>query len=116
MLFSVTGSFRSAPLRNQIIRSEEHTSELQSPCNLVCRLLLEKNLFNACRSEIRWAADRCYPLTPGLCEVRWWLDGNVSPTVIAMLSGQQEKFFFFFFKTRAPPGFHPFPRRSVFLA
>src|SRR5256885_7286420 len=27
------------PLRH---RSEEHTSELQSPCNLVCRLLLEK--------------------------------------------------------------------------
>src|SRR5205807_8368057 len=25
-----------------IARSEEHTSELQSPCNLVCRLLLEK--------------------------------------------------------------------------
>src|SRR5688500_19940689 len=25
------------------IRSEEHTSELQSPCNLVCRLLLETN-------------------------------------------------------------------------
>src|SRR2546426_6217661 len=25
-----------------IVRSEEHTSELQSPCNLVCRLLLEK--------------------------------------------------------------------------
>src|SRR5256885_8393418 len=28
--------WRTAP------RSEEHTSELQSPCNLVCRLLLEK--------------------------------------------------------------------------
>src|SRR3989454_2916551 len=26
----------------KILRSEEHTSELQSPCNLVCRLLLEK--------------------------------------------------------------------------
>src|SRR5256885_10443259 len=26
----------------EIHRSEEHTSELQSPCNLVCRLLLEK--------------------------------------------------------------------------
>src|SRR5256885_12417873 len=25
-----------------VARSEEHTSELQSPCNLVCRLLLEK--------------------------------------------------------------------------
>src|SRR5256885_4905857 len=29
-----------------IIRSEEHTSELQSPCNLVCRLLLEKKKFH----------------------------------------------------------------------
>src|SRR2546426_6016331 len=28
--------------RNYAPRSEEHTSELQSPCNLVCRLLLEK--------------------------------------------------------------------------
>src|SRR2546426_1434720 len=27
---------------NDNARSEEHTSELQSPCNLVCRLLLEK--------------------------------------------------------------------------
>src|SRR2546426_6747116 len=33
------------------MRSEEHTSELQSPCNLVCRLLLEKKKkteYNAC--------------------------------------------------------------------
>src|SRR3989454_6528072 len=29
-------------LVNPLWRSEEHTSELQSPCNLVCRLLLEK--------------------------------------------------------------------------
>src|SRR2546426_5548123 len=27
---------------HEVDRSEEHTSELQSPCNLVCRLLLEK--------------------------------------------------------------------------
>src|SRR5256885_6450987 len=33
-----TAGFR----RSAIGRSEEHTSELQSPCNLVCRLLLEK--------------------------------------------------------------------------
>src|SRR2546426_8669040 len=32
---SVTGALDTS-------RSEEHTSELQSPCNLVCRLLLEK--------------------------------------------------------------------------
>src|SRR5256885_8320383 len=30
------------PYDDAKIRSEEHTSELQSPCNLVCRLLLEK--------------------------------------------------------------------------
>src|SRR5688500_19774926 len=29
-------------LEQRKLRSEEHTSELQSPCNLVCRLLLEK--------------------------------------------------------------------------
>src|SRR6266446_1999923 len=35
-------------------RSEEHTSELQSPCNLVCRLLLEKKkrTINASRRRI----------------------------------------------------------------
>src|SRR2546426_6975914 len=65
-LFPYTTLFRSrtarhrrrAPLRSPVgsahdevrcasasaarVRSEEHTSELQSPCNLVCRLLLEK--------------------------------------------------------------------------
>src|SRR5205807_8884295 len=58
-LFPYTTLFRSAPsgpvhqppaggrgrLRRAAAgcaRSEEHTSELQSPCNLVCRLLLEK--------------------------------------------------------------------------
>src|SRR5256885_10879899 len=30
-------------------RSEEHTSELQSPCNLVCRLLLEKKIAQTLR-------------------------------------------------------------------
>src|ERR1039457_1920622 len=34
------------------LRSEEHTSELQSPCNLVCRLLLEKKS-NARALELR---------------------------------------------------------------
>src|SRR2546426_4105463 len=32
----------AAPDHPWLKRSEEHTSELQSPCNLVCRLLLEK--------------------------------------------------------------------------
>src|SRR5205807_7846799 len=44
---------RGAPLEDEVpyneerpARSEEHTSELQSPCNLVCRLLLEKKKKN----------------------------------------------------------------------
>src|SRR5256885_15783152 len=37
------GVFKVIRLRDGLyLRSEEHTSELQSPCNLVCRLLLEK--------------------------------------------------------------------------
>src|SRR2546426_6927267 len=35
-----------------VFRSEEHTSELQSPCNLVCRLLLEKKKHQHCRAQI----------------------------------------------------------------
>src|SRR3989454_3812369 len=34
-------------LADRVARSEEHTSELQSPCNLVCRLLLEKKKIGA---------------------------------------------------------------------
>src|SRR5256885_5412896 len=39
-------------------RSEEHTSELQSPCNLVCRLLLEKkknNQIALCHRDMNYA-------------------------------------------------------------
>src|SRR5256885_11047217 len=36
------GRFISGNAGALLTRSEEHTSELQSPCNLVCRLLLEK--------------------------------------------------------------------------
>src|SRR2546426_5638242 len=44
-IFRATAFFRSGT------RSEEHTSELQSPCNLVCRLLLEKKKQNIEPSE-----------------------------------------------------------------
>src|SRR5256885_3162937 len=37
-------------------RSEEHTSELQSPCNLVCRLLLEKKNTGHTRMHSAWWA------------------------------------------------------------
>src|SRR5256885_5177762 len=43
-------------------RSEEHTSELQSPCNLVCRLLLEKKKKVA--KLLLWARS---PAAPSCC-------------------------------------------------
>src|SRR5256885_6773693 len=48
LAFGVTAQAKEEKHEEQTInaadvpRSEEHTSELQSPCNLVCRLLLEK--------------------------------------------------------------------------
>src|SRR2546426_4412328 len=69
-LFPYTTLFRSATLtfngwkeigwkKAQIgqIRSEEHTSELQSPCNLVCRLLLEKKNYDVPTKEPGNSAD-----------------------------------------------------------
>src|SRR2546426_4251712 len=43
MLNNIPAIGTSSPVFDEkMLRSEEHTSELQSPCNLVCRLLLEK--------------------------------------------------------------------------
>src|SRR5256885_8237501 len=39
------GAARRVIATGAAARSEEHTSELQSPCNLVCRLLLEKKKY-----------------------------------------------------------------------
>src|SRR5256885_12482904 len=44
-LTSSAGSRTEGDCRPSLSRSEEHTSELQSPCNLVCRLLLEKKKY-----------------------------------------------------------------------
>src|ERR1039457_7673274 len=48
-------------------RSEEHTSELQSPCNLVCRLLLEKK-----KQKIQNHTSDHEPPSPTVCVSRMW--------------------------------------------
>src|SRR5205807_7659169 len=45
-------------------RSEEHTSELQSPCNLVCRLLLEKKKRTSTTHAAVTSATATPPKTP----------------------------------------------------
>src|SRR2546427_7796637 len=50
------GSGRGAPpvFRVASLRSEEHTSELQSQSNLVCRLLLEKKKTSNVKAVVKW--------------------------------------------------------------
>src|SRR5207244_5895421 len=45
---------RARSERDIVVRSEEHTSELQSPDHLVCRLLLEKKKLNAISTWDIW--------------------------------------------------------------
>src|ERR1022692_631791 len=84
---------------NWAFRSEEHTSELQSPCNLVCRLLLEKKkkkIYHlAVSSELR--ANRL-----------------ASGTTIAVAATAAEETFFFFLMIRRPPRSTLFPYTTLF--
>src|SRR2546426_1220551 len=54
-----------AELQAPRVRSEEHTSELQSPCNLVCRLLLEK------KKTISFSARAIQTSTNYICKCSW---------------------------------------------
>src|SRR2546426_801877 len=83
-------------------RSEEHTSELQSPCNLVCRLLLEKK--KTAGSSYRFAP--C--VLPARQFVRPWyrlfFDRPMRRTL----------FVFFFLMIRRPPRSTLFPYTTLF--
>src|SRR5256885_5617255 len=64
---------RRAALIQSWLRSEEHTSELQSPCNLVCRLLLEKKKkYKTLSTEIGLKEERLPPSVPLVAAVRQW--------------------------------------------
>src|ERR1022692_4114867 len=96
-------------------RSEEHTSELQSPCNLVCRLLLEKKKNKRQPKAARKPAqDRSY------------LHGMVHPptyhtppfNALILRAGTLSCFlrssFFFFLMIRRPPRSTLFPYTTLF--
>src|ERR1039457_985476 len=80
-----------------ISRSEEHTSELQSPCNLVCRLLLEKKknhgqprtAHTQTRTRGTWSQRQISPRRP-LSAPREVSSRNLFPAHLLAL------FFFFF--------------------
>src|ERR1039457_546258 len=112
-LFPYTTLFRSVcrrpgdgcgfgPALRRALRSEEHTSELQSPCNLVCRLLLEKK--NTTQPGLRRHAARRYAAGttaitfPRRASLLPWSPRTTSFCVSALF-----RWLFFFFLKGGPP-------------
>src|ERR1039457_185728 len=125
-LFPYTTLFRSMypqkkPRTNRSIkpgkkpgRSGEHTSELQSPCNLVCRLLLEKK-----KNKTDHITVIHYGRRHTLSGARRSLDADptIQPRPVVHLSRQHRAcyfFFFFFLMTRRPPNSPLFPHPALF--
>src|SRR5580658_3796930 len=99
----------SNPARSRgVSRSEEHTSELQSPCNLVCRLLLEKKKMATALFRRR------------IVEKTFLFGGRATSRKIVdlypnnVLCGKSPPFFFFFLMIRRPPRSTLFPYTTLF--
>src|ERR1039457_2082362 len=95
-------------------RSEEHTSELQSPCNLVCRLLLEKN---KCKDRldggtVAVGASRD-ALVRGMCAGVFVLYAKCMRILACFLALQLE-LLVFFLMIRRPPRSTLFPYTTLF--
>src|SRR3954462_4401602 len=94
-------------------RSEEHTSELQSHDNLVCRLLLEKKRSRAGSASCWWrdrrgAGGRRDVCGSGPCAA---IARAEQPTRLAAFAAVPV---FFFLKDPAPPEIYPFPPQGPF--
>src|ERR1035438_6454075 len=96
----------------QMMRSEEHTSELQSLRHLVCRLLLEKNKLNLAHSIscICWPGDLRAALSQ--CQCTRERPPAARCTIEASMPPHYTKIFFFY--DDGTPKTHPFSpaRRS----
>src|ERR1022692_4093763 len=96
-------------------RSEEHTSELQSPCNLVCRLLLEKKKKKQLMNKhIQYRLNRS---TDDRLDVRHRRRPRPCPSPCSFLYFSCPFcffFFFFFLMIRRPPRSTLFPYTTLF--
>src|ERR1022692_1495047 len=95
------------------IRSEEHTSELQSPCNLVCRLLLEKtNAINLILFEHNLCGTIVHNRLPRIQVA----NGAVTPFDLnrKVVDGCAPNRVVFFLEMGQPPGFVFFPNGTFF--
>src|ERR1022692_2521603 len=95
-------------------RSEEHTSELQSPCNLVCRLLLEKK-----KKKQNARSRGLSTLILLVFGAHGCIAGCAARVAAVTLVGQsvglgQSRVFFFFLMIRRPPRSTLFPYTTLF--
>src|ERR1022692_3259988 len=98
--------------RERFLRSEEHTSELQSPCNLVCRLLLEKKNIKGTLQTVPTKPD-----SPDLPKLITWAEPSRRSGVRATADlpfAVLLSFFFFFLMIRRPPRSPLFPYTTLF--
>src|SRR6202046_5004080 len=91
------------------VRSEEHTSELQSRFDLVCRLLLEKKK-NKKKVELIYIAPAvCHLIVQSHDAVASCASSTTSNICIFTACCSYLFFFFFFLNDPAPPEIYPLP-------
>src|ERR1039457_6407419 len=94
-----------------LLGSEEHTSELQSPCNLVCRLLLEKKTTHASTCSARAPCSPRVPARRGAAAASPRAEALGPPTPTAC---PPRSLSCFFFPQAAPPPISPLPPPGPF--
>src|ERR1039457_2873638 len=96
-------------------RSEEHTSELQSPCNLVCRLLLEKTKTSA--TAVFPRTRRLHAPAPKIYHTHaraLSINPSDGPPPHSLRQHGSVSMFFFFLMIRRPPRSTLFPSTTLF--
>src|SRR4029434_8033096 len=97
-----------------LLRSEEHTSELQSHLNLVCRLLLEKNKACCMAASVRVSTVMCVCRLHSACVCDECHARCVGAVLWVCVVRVRYLCLVFFFNMRAPPRSSPFPPRAAF--
>src|ERR1039457_1342680 len=96
------------------LRSEEHTSELQSPCNLVCRLLLEKKKKKYASDQGEILVKRSEVIVNSTIPHAVRAAIQDSSAVLLVRVHRFFFFFFFFLMIRRPPISTLFPSTPLF--
>src|SRR6202521_3818045 len=96
------------------LRSEEHTSELQSPQNLVCRLLLEKKKKKPQHSSVKKEICNVVAEMSTHHTRSYSLFVSCATPLMLLHTSRPPLCFFFFLNNRAPPKFSPFSLPAVF--